>query len=63
MERGRGKRPQNRGLRDQVFATEMAFRVLDRSIQIHGDIGLSKDFPLVRWFREISVLRIGEGPS
>lgn len=47
----------------KCFGTEMAFRVLDRSIQIHGGIGLSKDLPLERWFREIRVLRVGEGPS
>ncbi|GIX49271.1 MAG: acyl-CoA dehydrogenase [Candidatus Tectimicrobiota bacterium] len=47
----------------KCFATEMAFRVLDRAIQVHGGIGLTKDLPLERWFREIRVLRIGEGPN
>lgn len=47
----------------KCMATEMAFRVLDRAIQIHGGIGLTKDLPLERWFREIRVLRIGEGPN
>jgi alkylation response protein AidB-like acyl-CoA dehydrogenase len=47
----------------KCMATEMAFRVLDRAIQVHGGIGLTKDLPLERWFREIRVLRIGEGPN
>lgn len=58
-----GKDPRAEASEVKCFATEMAFRVLDRSIQVHGGIGLSKDLPLERWFREIRVLRIGEGPN
>jgi len=47
----------------KVFATEMAFRVLDRCIQCFGGLGVTKELPLERWLREIRVLRIGEGPS
>jgi len=47
----------------KVYATEMACRVLDRCIQCLGGIGLSKDLPLERWYREVRVDRIGEGPS
>jgi alkylation response protein AidB-like acyl-CoA dehydrogenase len=58
-----GRDPRIEASEVKVFATEMAFRVLDRAIQVHGGIGLTKDLPLERWFREIRVLRIGEGPS
>lgn len=47
----------------KVFASEMAYRVLDRCIQCLGGIGLTKDLPLERWFREVRVMRITEGPS
>jgi len=47
----------------KVYATEMAGRVVDRAIQVHGGIGLTKDLPLERWYRELRVKRIGEGPS
>jgi len=47
----------------KVFATEMCFRVLDRCIQCFGGLGVTKELPLERWFREMRVLRIGEGPS
>jgi acyl-CoA dehydrogenase len=47
----------------KLFATEMAFRVLDRAIQIHGGMGLTKELPLERWFREVRVMRIVEGAS
>lgn len=47
----------------KLFATEMAFRVLDRAIQVHGGMGLTKELPLERWFREVRVMRIVEGAS
>lgn len=47
----------------KLVATESAFRVVDRCIQIHGGMGVSKDLPLERWFRELRIRRIAEGPS
>lgn len=47
----------------KVFATDAAGRVVDRSIQIHGGVGVTKDLPLERWYRELRIRRIGEGPS
>ena len=47
----------------KVYATETAFRVVDRCIQIYGGIGVTKELPLERWFRELRIGRIGEGPS
>ncbi|MBI4641713.1 MAG: acyl-CoA dehydrogenase family protein, partial [Candidatus Tectomicrobia bacterium] len=47
----------------KLYATETVGRVVDRAIQIHGGIGVSKDLPLERWYREVRVKRIGEGPS
>lgn len=47
----------------KVFATEVAGRVVDRCIQIFGGLGVSRELPLERWYRELRVKRIGEGPS
>jgi len=47
----------------KATSTEAAGRVIDRAIQIHGGLGVSKDLPLERWYREIRIRRIGEGPS
>lgn len=47
----------------KVFATETAFRVVDRCVQIFGGLGVAKELPLERWFRELRIKRIGEGPS
>ncbi|XOV88933.1 MAG: acyl-CoA dehydrogenase family protein [Pseudomonadota bacterium] len=47
----------------KLVATEAASRVVDRCIQIHGGYGVTKDFPFERWYREMRIRRIGEGPS
>ena len=47
----------------KLVASEAAGRVVDRAIQIHGANGVSKDLPLERWYRELRIRRIGEGPS
>ncbi len=47
----------------KYVAAESSFRVVDRSMQIHGGLGVAKDLPFERWFREMRIRRIGEGPS
>lgn len=47
----------------KLVAAEASGRVVDRSMQIHGGLGVAKDLPLERWYREIRIRRIGEGPS
>ncbi|MGE5595272.1 MAG: acyl-CoA dehydrogenase family protein [Hyphomicrobiales bacterium] len=47
----------------KLVATEAGGRVVDRAMQIHGGYGMTKDLPLERWYREIRIRRIGEGPS
>lgn len=47
----------------KLVASEAGGRVVDRAMQIHGGLGVAKDLPLERWFREMRIRRIGEGPS
>jgi len=47
----------------KLLASEAGGRVVDRVMQIHGGYGMTKDLPLERWFREMRIRRIGEGPS
>ncbi len=47
----------------KLVASEVGSRVVDRAMQIHGGYGVTKDLPLERWFREMRIRRIGEGPS
>ncbi len=47
----------------KLFATEMAGRVADRVLQVHGGMGYMKDLPVERLYRLIRLLRIGGGTS
>src|SRR5690606_12548843 len=47
----------------KLLCSEGAGRVVDRCMQIFGGLGMSKDLPLERWYREMRIRRIGEGPS
>jgi acyl-CoA dehydrogenase len=47
----------------KVVATETAGRVIDRCVQILGGMGVARELPLERWYRELRIKRIGEGPS
>lgn len=47
----------------KLQCSELGGKVVDRSMQIHGGMGVAKDLPLERWFREMRIRRIGEGPS
>lgn len=47
----------------KVVATETAGRVVDRCVQIFGAMGVAREMPLERWYRELRIKRIGEGPS
>ncbi len=47
----------------KLVGSEAGSRVVDRAMQIHGGYGMTKDLPLERWYREMRIRRIGEGPN
>ncbi|MBI2303917.1 MAG: acyl-CoA dehydrogenase family protein [Chloroflexi bacterium] len=47
----------------KLYATEMAQRVIDQALQIHGGMGVVKGTAVERLYREVRVLRIYEGTS
>lgn len=47
----------------KLMATELAQRVIDTSVQLHGGLGVLKGTPVERRYREIRALRIYEGAS
>jgi acyl-CoA dehydrogenase len=59
----RGEDVRNLSYMVKFTSTEMASRVVDRSIQVHGGVGLTKDLPLEWWYRQIRSARITEGAS
>jgi alkylation response protein AidB-like acyl-CoA dehydrogenase len=47
----------------KLFATEMAHRVVDQAVQIHGGAGVLRGSPIERLYREVRAPRIYEGTS
>ena len=47
----------------KLFASEMAMRVCDQAVQIHGGWGYMHDFKVERYFRDAKLTEIGEGTS
>ncbi len=47
----------------KLHASEMAGRVTDAALQIHGGYGFTRDFPLERFARDVRIMRIYEGSS
>jgi acyl-CoA dehydrogenase len=47
----------------KLYASEMVGRVADRSLQIHGGMGLVRSYPVERFYRDIRHYRVGEGAS
>lgn len=47
----------------KLFATEAAQRIIDRSVQLHGGLGVRVGEPVEMLYREIRALRIYEGAT
>ena len=47
----------------KLFGAQMAMRVCDRAIQVHGGYGFSGDFDVERYFRDARVLGLYEGTN
>ena len=47
----------------KLFASEMACRVADEAVQLHGGYGFIKDYPVEKFYRDVKLCTIGEGTS
>jgi alkylation response protein AidB-like acyl-CoA dehydrogenase len=47
----------------KLFASEVGSRVCNRSLQIHGGYGYTREFPVERHLRDAKLCEIGEGTS
>lgn len=61
--RGSGARYSSESAHAKLFASEAAWRIADRALQIHGGYGYCRDFPLERYLRDLRIFRIYEGSS
>ena len=58
-----GKRTTLESAMAKLYASEIAVRVADDCVQIHGGYGFVKDYPAEKYFRDVKLLTIGEGTS
>ncbi len=63
VKRGTGQRYSSESAIAKLYASEAAWRIADRALQIHGGYGYTKDFPLERYLRDLRIFRIYEGSS
>ena len=47
----------------KLFATEAAGRIVDNAVQLHGAMGVSADYPVERFYRDVRAYRILDGAS
>jgi len=59
----RGERATKECSMAKLYASEMAGRVADRAVQVHGGMGYMRDNVAERYFRDLRVYRLYEGTS
>lgn len=47
----------------KLFATEAAGRIVDNAVQLHGAMGVSAEYPIERFYRDVRAYRILDGAS
>jgi acyl-CoA dehydrogenase len=47
----------------KVAAPQVALKVIDRAIQVHGGAGVCQDFPLASMYAHLRTLRLADGPD
>jgi alkylation response protein AidB-like acyl-CoA dehydrogenase len=58
-----GKKTTRQSAMAKLFASEVAVRVAEESVQIHGGYGYTKDYPAEKYWRDSKLCTIGEGTS
>jgi alkylation response protein AidB-like acyl-CoA dehydrogenase len=59
----RGQRTTMESSMAKLYASEIAMRVAEDAVQIHGGYGFVKDYPAEKYFRDVKLMTIGEGTS
>jgi alkylation response protein AidB-like acyl-CoA dehydrogenase len=58
-----GRRYSQEASMAKLFASEAASRACNRSLQIHGGYGYTREFSVERHLRDAKICEIGEGTS
>ena len=59
----RGQKATKEGAMAKLYASETCMRVTSKAVEIHGGRGLTKAYPVERYFRDAKLTEIGEGTS
>jgi alkylation response protein AidB-like acyl-CoA dehydrogenase len=62
-QKDRGDRVTKTSAMAKLYASEMAVRVCNEAVQIHGGYGFIKDYPVEKFYRDVKLMTIGEGTS
>jgi alkylation response protein AidB-like acyl-CoA dehydrogenase len=58
-----GQRVTREAAMAKLYASEVACRICDEGVQIHGGYGFIKDYPAEKFYRDVKLCTIGEGTS
>lgn len=58
-----GKKVTKESAMAKLYASEVAVRVSEEAVQIHGGYGYTKDYPAEKYWRDSKLCTIGEGTS
>jgi alkylation response protein AidB-like acyl-CoA dehydrogenase len=58
-----GRRTTREAAMAKLYSSEVAVRVAEDGVQIHGGYGFVKDYPAEKFFRDVKLTTIGEGTS
>jgi alkylation response protein AidB-like acyl-CoA dehydrogenase len=58
-----GRRVTREAAMAKLFSGEVAVRVANEAVQIHGGYGFIKDYPVEKYYRDVKLCTIGEGTS
>ncbi len=59
----RGERVTKESAMAKLYSSEVAVRVANEAVQIHGGYGFTKDYPVEKFYRDVKLCTIGEGTS
>jgi len=63
QEKSDGKNIATQAAMIKLWCTEMAQRVVDKALQLHGGYGYCKEYDVERYYRDIRITRIYEGTN
>ena len=58
-----GQRVTQESAMAKLYASEVAVRICNEAVQLHGGYGFIKDYPVEKFYRDVKLCTIGEGTS